>query len=599
MEQKGGGPKHAMPLWNSIGARVGAAILLLTLVTGGLVWGVVATMAEDEFVEQNKQQARTISTIIARDLAEHMLAGGGPAIWADIGGEARQFVEMGGPTRVLALNSVGVIKASSDGLDVGGRIEVRANPECPGCDWSAPFPASARLATPTGAPRLRVVSSIPTSQPCLGCHKTLDVARGFILVDFDLSPLQKAANTRNKVILGLGAGTTLLLVLLLAFLIRRMVTRPLASLEQSMDRLADGNLSERATLTVNNEIAILAGHFNHMAQRMEAARTEATLLYELVVEASKKLEMTDFAKNVCQVIHNNLHPRNSAFLLEGAAGGWICARKMDVQDAALTTGDETLDNAFEADSPTMALLANPASVQLATEAHRTLKLQKTLGPVGESFALPVVSDGRLIGMLFCVDVPSRIALGDDLIANLGVHLMLAANNSRHYTGATTDGMTQLSNKQYGLVRLEEALFAAKRYKNGLILAMCDIDHFKRVNDTYGHLAGDSVLREVARRIKNCVRKSDTAVRYGGEEFMLIIPQVNVDSLALLGEKIRHAVNVTPISLGAKLDPIYVTISIGIAADNARTEDGHALIARADAALYRAKNAGRNRVEVDY
>ena len=591
--------KFPVRRWHTISAVLGAAILILTLVTGLVVWGAVANMAEREFVDKHAQQARTISALIARNLAERMLAGGGPGVWADIGAEAKQFVELGGPTRVVALNASGMVKVASDGQGAGQRIEVRANPECPGCDLTEPLPASAKLTMPSGAARLRVVNAIPTTQSCLACHKTLEQARGFILVDFDLTPLQRAADGRNRVILGLGAGSSLLLVLLLVFLIRRMVTRPMASLEHSMDRLAEGDYSERATVPVKNEIAVLASHFNHMATRLEAARTEATLLYKLVVEASKKLEMADFAKNVCQVIHENLLPVSSAFLLEGASGGWICARNSGTGEAALTTGEETLDSTFAPGSTIMNLFQNPMAEQLATQAHRTLKLQKAAGPGGESFALPVVSEGRLIGMLFCVDVPQRITLGGELIQNLGVHLMLAANNSRHYTGATTDGLTQLSNKQYGLVRLEEAVFSAKRYKTGLILAMCDIDHFKKINDNFGHLAGDSVLREVARRIKGCVRKSDTAVRYGGEEFMLIIPQVSIDSLATLGEKIRHVVGATPINLGTTQESIQVTMSVGIAADNANTENGHALIARADAALYRAKNAGRNRVEVDY
>lgn len=84
--------------------------------------------------------------------------------------------------------------------------------------------------------------------------------------------------------------------------------------------------------------------------------------------------------------------------------------------------------------------------------------------------------------------------------------LLAAINSRNYTGAITDGLTRLKNERYGLIRIEEAVYAVKRYKSGLGLLMCDIDHFKRVNDTYGHPAGDAVLREVSRRIAACVRE---------------------------------------------------------------------------------------------
>ena len=189
-------------------------------------------------------------------------------------------------------------------------------------------------------------------------------------------------------------------------------------------------------------------------------------------------------------------------------------------------------------------------------------------------------------------------MNEDLLNNLGAHLTLAAVNSRNYTGAVTDGLTRLKNKRYGLVRLEEAIFAARRYKSGLALAMCDIDHFKRVNDTYGHHAGDTALREVSRRIAGCVRKADIAVRFGGEEFMLILPQADVNSLAMIGEKIRQAVATSPVGLGAGGRSTPITVSVGITAFRADADSGESLITRADRMLYRAKENGRNRVEFD-
>ena len=599
MDSRDGGLERKVKPWKTLGAMLGAGVVAFTCVAGAVVWGTVASLAEREFTQQEANQARTIATIVARDLGEHMLAGGGAKVWADIGAEARQYVEMSGALRLLVMNANGMVKAASSPAPVGTRIEVRGNPECPGCDWSGAFPASSVLTDANGAARLRVVNSIPTSQACLGCHTTLEAARGFILVDFDLSPLKRAGETRNRIILGLGLGATVVLLALLTFLLRRLVIRPVAKLEQAMDRLAAGNLSERAEVTVNNEIGVLAGHFNSMAGSLESAHTESALLYKLVVEASKKLEMTDFAKNLCTVIQDNLLPRQSLFILETSSGGYTCAVSGKAGEPVMVAGDEPLVDALALESAIMHRLENHSAPALLAEASRTQRLQTLTEPDGLSFALPVVSDARLLGLLYCSAIPARILVSKDLLQNLGVHLMLAANNSRHYTGAITDGLTRLGNKQYGLVRLEEAVFSSKRYHTDLVLAMCDIDFFKKVNDTYGHLAGDAVLREVARRIKESVRKADNAVRYGGEEFMLIMPQISIDSLAKIGEKIRHSVSATPIALGRGLQPITVTMSVGIAAYDAKTESGQSLIARADAALYRAKQGGRDRVEVDY
>ena len=110
--------------------------------------------------------------------------------------------------------------------------------------------------------------------------------------------------------------------------------------------------------------------------------------------------------------------------------------------------------------------------------------------------------------------------------------------------------------------------------------------------------GDAVLREVSRRMAACVRKADIAVRYGGEEFMLVLPQTGADALARVGEKIRVAIAAEAVDAGTGIPPIPVTLSVGIAAYRGANDSGDALIARADAALYRAKQGGRNRVEID-
>ena len=263
----------------------------------------------------------------------------------------------------------------------------------------------------------------------------------------------------------------------------------------------------------------------------------------------------------------------------------------------LRGGDEALEHGLEAQRA-VGDFTHVEDLEMFAEAHRERKLRMRTEAGGVSFALPVIYEGRLLGMLCCSGISVQVLLSEELLQNLGVHLMLAANNSLHYTGAVTDGLTRLANKQYGLVRLEEAVFSAKRYNSALAVVMCDIDHFKRVNDTQGHPAGDAVLTEVARRIKACVRSDDTAVRYGGEEFMLIVPHVSADSLATLGEKVRRAVSAAPVSPGGGAKPIDVTISVGIAAYKANTESGQSLIVRADDALYRAKAKGRDCVEVD-
>jgi two-component system cell cycle response regulator len=123
----------------------------------------------------------------------------------------------------------------------------------------------------------------------------------------------------------------------------------------------------------------------------------------------------------------------------------------------------------------------------------------------------------------------------------------------------------------------------------------DIDYFKSVNDNYGHDSGDEVLREFASRIAANVRGIDLACRYGGEEFVVVMPDTDVEFAATVAERLRRSVETTPFSISRAPNQLNVTISIGIAASEGRDDNAQQLLHRADQALYRAKREGRNRV----
>ncbi len=153
--------------------------------------------------------------------------------------------------------------------------------------------------------------------------------------------------------------------------------------------------------------------------------------------------------------------------------------------------------------------------------------------------------------------------------------------------ATTDGLTGLLNHRAFQERLAEEVSWFDRYGTPLSLIMLDVDCFKQYNDAYGHPAGDEVLRGVACLMQQVSRQTDIAVRYGGEEFALILPHTNRREAILVAERIRRAIEEAPWPLRG------ITISIGIATLNTMLENRSDLIARADAALYRSKAAGRN------
>ena len=162
--------------------------------------------------------------------------------------------------------------------------------------------------------------------------------------------------------------------------------------------------------------------------------------------------------------------------------------------------------------------------------------------------------------------------------------------------ATHDSLTGISNRGVILDVLRRERSRQVRGNGSFGIVLLDVDHFKRVNDTYGHLCGDAVLQEVVRRITSTVRAYDTVGRYGGEEFLVVAPSSDASNVLGLAERIRRAVEAHPISTAA--GEISITVSLGAAVSSgAAPVNPEVMLSTADEALYRAKEGGRNRSEM--
>ena len=161
--------------------------------------------------------------------------------------------------------------------------------------------------------------------------------------------------------------------------------------------------------------------------------------------------------------------------------------------------------------------------------------------------------------------------------------------------AVTDALTGLNNRRYLDTHLATLVDRSNRRGRPLSVLITDIDHFKAINDTHGHEGGDDVLRDFARRVRGAVRGADLACRYGGEEFVVVMPDTTSDIAAQVAERLREAVAAAPFKISATGVAAPVTTSVGIATLEANGEGADALLRRADKALYQAKNDGRNRV----
>ncbi|MEE8444014.1 MAG: GGDEF domain-containing protein, partial [Alphaproteobacteria bacterium] len=164
--------------------------------------------------------------------------------------------------------------------------------------------------------------------------------------------------------------------------------------------------------------------------------------------------------------------------------------------------------------------------------------------------------------------------------------------------ARTDALTDLANRKYFAKRLREAAKEATETKNPLALLMLDVDNFKEVNDNWGHLVGDHVLRLISKTLVESIKGRDLAARYGGDEFAVVLPNTRLKDASTLAEQIRKTISTKKLSLKNTGESIRgITASIGVAAYR-HGETLDELIHRADQALYSAKNDGRNRVATE-
>jgi diguanylate cyclase (GGDEF)-like protein len=325
-------------------------------------------------------------------------------------------------------------------------------------------------------------------------------------------------------------------------------------------------------------------------QERELALLRANSLSQLIDLLQSGLRKSFHLDAVSLVLHDPQHEMRHLLIGEPASSG---ARGVLFVDSMASL------------APQLANLERPWFGAFREAEHAVLLLQSRV--IASLALVPLRRGEQLDGVLvFGSRDGNRFTpdLASDYMAHLGIIAAIclenAVNRARLVRSGLTDFLTGFHNRRYMQARLREELARAQRARQSLVCLMIDVDHFKRINDQYGHLAGDAVLREVAQRIDAEMRISDTGARFGGDEFAIVLSEAGMADGEKVAARVLHTVRHHPIAI-SKDTAETVTLSIGVAAANpgpgARDYKvlAERLIAEADAALYRAKSAGRNRI----
>ncbi|HLY53730.1 MAG TPA: DUF484 family protein [Steroidobacteraceae bacterium] len=375
--------------------------------------------------------------------------------------------------------------------------------------------------------------------------------------------------------------------------------------------MARSNAEPRGSVESVEALALLESE-NRALQARLAALTEEVSRNDTLLRKSQARELELLrAGSLPQLFERLITGLRTSYQLDGVA---LLVNDPQHEIRHLISGDDLgqeplagvlFVDALTTVAPQLAALERPWLGPYRRADHELL-LPGPIRPA--SLALvPLRRHEELDGVLvFLSNDPSRFTreLASDFLAHLGLVAAIcvenAVNRARLLRSGLTDFLTGFHNRRYLHARLREELARAQRAGNSLACLMIDVDHFKRINDQYGHLAGDAVLREVAHRIDAEMRNSDTGARFGGDEFAMVLSDANLADGEKVAARVLKAVRAEKIAIGSTATET-VTLSIGVAAakPGKGTRDhkvlAERLITEADAALYRAKSAGRNRV----
>ena len=338
-----------------------------------------------------------------------------------------------------------------------------------------------------------------------------------------------------------------------------------------------------------DEIGESAAAFNRLVGSLSASMKTQAAVRSFSEMLTSQLEIESLADNALQQFFEHA----------GVAGGVILYESDGELRVAASRGLQNPESVAASDHVMAAVRTGQKQVISIPEDVRVEGVIVDFRP-SEVIVLPITHKSVPLGVVVLAagesfDADQR-SLIDLFLQGLGLALNNAIAHDRLQRLAAVDPLTGIYNRRFGLGRLHEEFTRAVRTSTFLGVLMLDIDHFKLINDTYGHLIGDRILKSTCTIVRSLLREGDVLFRYGGEEFVAVLPAAAEGDLRKMGDRLRRAIEDSSLSDGSKT--VRITVSIGGSAyPNQNVEDEDTLVRLADEAMYRAKDSGRNRVEI--
>jgi len=582
-------------LLSSLRVRILGAIFFIFFLAMGMVLYGVWSYQRTQLVDMTSRGVIQMSEIIVAGLRSSMLQNDKVESMRSI----RKILQVADTARISIINDAGrTVMTSDPGLD-GLVFDKMIHPSCTICHVAGKDPVrTSSIIRGKGEKYLATVTPIKNEPSCYGCHDREKKNIAILLVETSFSRTAAMLGELAQRIVLTGIFAFFIGVLLLNYIVTRFFTRPLEALQEGFKKVGKGDFSYWVNVNSGGEIGYMADSFNVMSRaigrfvnEIREKTQEVSAHYTIVDSLSQTIEKKKLKDVVVDLLCSLLEAECVALALA------VEKHKNIFEMVKIKRGDNRhYHGYYNTDSGELEMCALIRDDFLLWESGKLSSLHYSQD--GKKLLLPLHHENLSMGIL-CVEKPdgeSFTSAEKKIVPVLIHHIAVAFANAQLYDMAITDGLTTLYTKRHFQRKIIDFIENFHATKRGFCLLMLDLDHFKEVNDEYGHPTGDKVLVEIATLIRSHIRHGDLPFRYGGEEFAVLLKGDNVDEAVMIAERVRLEVEKNVLQI-ERIPPFSKTVSIGVACFPLHFTSGEEIISAADSALYEAKHKGRNQVIV--